>query len=162
MRSFFSCAAVALAVSVCACSSGGAGSIDGTDPSGAFGSKGRSTPALPTPKVPAPGGGGQQTPPVDSGTTDTGTNNPPADTGGTGNAKCSVASKCPSDPPRTTEEIQGCETAISGTCGAQYEAFADCVIANQVCTESGTTDTSATLSACNAQLSAYSACAEGG
>ncbi len=165
MRLFTFCAAVTVAAMSAACSSGGAGSLDGIDPSGAFGSQGRATPALPLPAVPAPGGG-TQNPPVDSGVPPQDTGTTPPDTGtdppdtGPGDGACTAPSTCPGDPEPSAD---GLRTALcgEGECATQGRALMECIHANRVCSSEGTTDLSATLTSCTAQQQAYSDCQGG-
>jgi hypothetical protein len=153
-----------------ACSSGGAGTAT-VDPPGGFGVEGSSIPAL-GPGVGSPtggNGGGTRDTGVSGGGKDTGTTiedtgTGVVDTGGgsmTGD-EAICAAKCPSDPAVSSTQVTGCVNAMNGAkCAAEYRAYYTCASEKRVCTDSGTTDSGATSTACTDALMALSTCAGG-
>jgi hypothetical protein len=75
-----------------------------------------------------------------------------------GNVTCSTMGKCPGDMPQSQMTIDSCNKSLGDpACGAKYQATINCLAAKEVCGDAGG-DLMATVVACNAELSAYSAC----
>jgi hypothetical protein len=79
-----------------------------------------------------------------------------------GHFDCASKGPCPNDPTPTQSEIDACNQALGGACGAEYNAFGDCAYAAAKCTAAGVTDSAAAIAACQSQYNAYVSCATGG
>jgi hypothetical protein len=148
-----------------ACSSGGDGKPVNL-PVGAFGVEGEGIPVFPGGGTTGGtnGGGQHDTGTVEgqdtgSGNQDTGSSS--VDTGGGSSGDDVIcAAKCPSDPETSASVISTCKSTMTGTtCPAEYRAYWTCLANNRVCTDTGTTDTTATQSACSSESMAISSCA---
>ena len=70
---------------------------------------------------------------------------------------CTAKSKCGNDPQPTEDEITLCNNKLNDqTCGSLYSDYLGCVDSNRVCTESATTDLTATP--CNDKYEKYQNC----
>lgn len=153
----------AISATLYACSSGGVGNPIMIEPPPIGDNGGASVPAL-GPSTPS-ATGGDDTPPQDGGTKDTGggtldtgvkdTGTPPTDTGGSSICK----STCTAD---SASAESACNAAITGTtCATQYKAYYTCRSTNRVCDTTGKTDESAIASACASEQSAVTTCLGG-
>jgi len=71
---------------------------------------------------------------------------------------CNAPSKCPADPRPTLAGIASCQALSKDSCGTEYVDLNNCAQINQTCTPAGTTDQTATFTACAAEVAAYSNC----
>ncbi|MBX7096199.1 MAG: hypothetical protein K1X89_00675 [Myxococcaceae bacterium] len=73
---------------------------------------------------------------------------------------CSASSKCSADPKPTDADKTACQTAIKdGTkCAAEYKAVLTCAQSKQKCTSDNKTDTTALVTDCMTELTAYTTC----
>ncbi len=83
-----------------------------------------------------------------------------------GGDPCNAPNPCKADPQPTAAQIDQCHSRLNALstsrCYKEAITVENCTLASRVCTASGTTDASATLSAaaanCQREASAYSAC----
>lgn len=101
-------------------------------------------------------------------TTDSSSGDPPKQQGSSADAASSdgtfidcqsAKSGCPTAPPLSQGEITNCKNELGGKCARQYDAYAKCHYAKEVCRSDGKVDHDASDVACQAEIDAYHACA---
>jgi hypothetical protein len=78
---------------------------------------------------------------------------------------CEAPSRCSADPPASQSNIDQCKKLVAGSCGHEYEAVGECLLAHEKCGADNKIDVNASSEAvkngCVDENKAYATCIAG-